>query len=116
MKMNGNLISCIINLLLWSTTLADITTSEKENFSTELNPTTTSKIISTETTTTTTTTTTTATTTTTNYLASDEEIIARTILREAFENGNLAYDAVAWVIYNRVKSGNYRNTAKEVCL
>jgi hypothetical protein len=28
----------------------------------------------------------------------------------------LAYDAVAWVIYNRVKSGNYRNTAKEVCL
>jgi hypothetical protein len=28
----------------------------------------------------------------------------------------LTYDAVAWVIYNRVKSGNYRNTAKEVCL
>ena len=48
--------------------------------------------------------------------ASDSEIIARTILREAFEKGSAAYDAVAWVIYNRVKSSSFPNTGKGVCL
>jgi hypothetical protein len=48
--------------------------------------------------------------------ASDQEIVARTILREAFERGNAAYDAVAWVIYNRVKSSSFPSTPKSVCL
>ena len=48
--------------------------------------------------------------------ASDQEIVARTILREAFEKGNAAYDAVAWVIYNRVKSAAFPNSPKSVCL
>ena len=48
--------------------------------------------------------------------ADDDEIVARTILREAFEKGNAAYDAVAWVIYNRVKSTSFPNTGKQVCL
>ena len=48
--------------------------------------------------------------------ATDNEITARTILREAFERGSAAYDAVAWVIYNRVVSASFPNTAKAVCL
>lgn len=49
-------------------------------------------------------------------LASDAEIVARTILREAFEKGDTAYDAIAWVIYNRVKSSSFPNSARAVCL
>jgi hypothetical protein len=48
--------------------------------------------------------------------ADDGEIIARTILREAFEKGQAAYNSVAWVIYNRVKSGSFPNTGRGVCL
>ena len=49
-------------------------------------------------------------------LASDAEIVARTILREAFEKGDAAYDAIAWIIYNRVKSSSFPNEPKDVCL
>ena len=50
-------------------------------------------------------------------MSSNEEIVARTILREAFEKGNQAYEAVAWVIYNRVKSPKFpSNDAKTIVL
>lgn len=49
---------------------------------------------------------------------SDAEVVARTILREAYEKGGAAYTAVAYCIYNRLRSGaNYGgSTARALCL
>jgi len=46
----------------------------------------------------------------------DVEIVARTILKEGYEEGSEAYQSVAWVIYNRMMSGQYPNNARQVCL
>lgn len=51
--------------------------------------------------------------------ATDEDIVARTILRESCENGRQAYVAMAWLIYNRmqINSREFGGTCpKEVCL
>ena len=49
--------------------------------------------------------------------ASANEIVARTILREAYQKGQAAYEAVAWNIYNRVKSGKFpKSDPKSICL
>ena len=51
--------------------------------------------------------------------ASDEEIVARTILKEDLDTPDTkGYEAVAWVIYNRMKNKgtNFEKTARSVCL
>ena len=49
-----------------------------------------------------------------NY-ETDQEVVARTILKEAGSSSVAGQNAVAWVIYNRLQSGKYQN-AKQVCL
>jgi hypothetical protein len=46
-------------------------------------------------------------------LATDEEIIAMTIFKEAYPNG---YDAVAYVIYNRIQKQGFKKSGREICL
>jgi hypothetical protein len=51
--------------------------------------------------------------------ATDEDIVARTILRESCENGQLAYDAMAWLIYNRMLAARKEfggECPKDICL
>lgn len=48
---------------------------------------------------------------------SDQDILTRTILREAGELGKETYESIAWIIYNRLKhNGEFGKTPKEVCL
>jgi spore germination cell wall hydrolase CwlJ-like protein len=48
--------------------------------------------------------------------ASDNEIVARTILHESRLKFYDEYDAIAWVLFNRVRSGKFPSNAKEVAL
>ena len=51
--------------------------------------------------------------------ATDEDIVARTILRESCENGRQDYDAMAWLIYNRINAASREfggASPKLVCL